>query len=44
MGMGVADEVIQSFTPGRMSSVNDLLADFTGLLFAQVAYLLVIRD
>ena len=42
--MGVADEVIQSFVPGRMSSANDLLADFTGLLFAQVGYLLVIRD
>jgi VanZ family protein len=44
LGMGVADEIVQSFVPGRMSSVNDLLADATGLLFAQVAYLLVVRE
>ena len=42
--MGAADEFIQSFFPGRMSSVNDLLADVTGLLFAQVVFLLVVRD
>jgi VanZ family protein len=42
--LGAADEFIQSFTPGRMSSVNDLLADGTGLLFAQFIYLLVVRE
>ena len=42
--MGAADEFIQSFVPGRMSSVNDLLADGTGLLFAQFIYLLVVRE
>jgi len=41
--MGVADEFIQSFLPGRMSSLNDLLADATGLLFGQFAFLLVVR-
>ena len=42
--LGAADEFVQSFTPGRMSSVNDLLADGTGLLFAQFIYLLVVRE
>ena len=42
--MGAADEFIQSFVPGRMSSVNDLLADGTGLLLAQFIYLLVVRE
>ncbi len=42
--MGVADEFIQSFVPGRISSVNDLLADGTGLLLAQFIYLLVVRE
>jgi VanZ family protein len=41
--VGAADEFIQSFVPGRMSSVNDLLADATGLLLAQFGYLLVVR-
>jgi VanZ family protein len=42
--IGAADEFIQSFVPGRMSSVNDLLADATGLLIAQCVYLLVVRE
>jgi len=42
--LGAADEFIQSFVPGRMSSVNDLLADGTGLLIAQFIYLLVVRE
>jgi VanZ family protein len=42
--LGAADEFIQSFVPGRMSSVNDLLADATGLLVAQFIYLLVVRE
>ena len=42
--LGAADETIQSFVPGRMSSVNDLLADVTGLLIAQFVFLLVVRE
>lgn len=42
--VGAADEIVQRWTPGRISSLNDLLADVTGLLFAQVIYLLVVRD
>ena len=41
--VGGADEFVQSFVPGRMSSTNDLIADATGLLIAQFAYLLVVR-
>ena len=44
LGMGAADEFIQSFVPGRMSSMNDLLADLTGLLIAQFIFLLFVRD
>jgi VanZ family protein len=44
VGMGVTDEFLQAFVPGRMSSVNDLLADMTGLLIAQFIFLLVVRD
>ena len=44
LGMGAADEFIQSFVPNRMSSLNDLLADMTGLLIAQFVYLLVVRE
>jgi VanZ family protein len=47
-GMGVAvgsaDEFIQKFVPGRTSSVNDLLADSTGILLAQFVFLLFHRD
>lgn len=42
--VGASDEFVQSFVPNRMSSVNDLLADATGLLFAQVLYLFVVRE
>ncbi|MGH7731319.1 MAG: VanZ family protein [Candidatus Eiseniibacteriota bacterium] len=42
--IGAADEIVQSFVPGRMTSLNDLLADATGLLIAQFAYLLVMRE
>ena len=44
LAMGAADETLQAFVPNRMSSVNDLLADATGLLFAQFAYLIVVRE
>jgi VanZ family protein len=42
--VGALDELVQRFTPGRMSSVNDLLADATGLLFAQLLFLFVARE
>jgi len=42
--VGAADEIIQKFVPGRTSSVNDLLADATGLVLAQFIFLLVARD
>jgi VanZ family protein len=42
--VGATDEFIQKFVPGRTSSVNDLLADATGLLLAQFIFLLVVRD
>lgn len=44
VGMGVMDEYLQSFVPGRISSMNDLLADLTGLLIAQFTFLLVVRE
>ena len=44
VGMGITDEFLQSFVPGRMSSMNDLIADLTGLLLAQFIFLLVVRD
>ena len=42
--LGASDEVFQRFTPGRMSSLNDVLADATGLLFAQLIFLFVARE
>jgi VanZ family protein len=42
--IGVADEIFQSFIPGRSSDPFDVLADATGVLLAQVAFLLVVRD
>lgn len=42
--VGVGDEFVQSFVPGRMSSVNDLMADAAGLLIAQILFLLVVRE
>lgn len=44
LAMGAADELLQAFVPNRMSSVNDLLADATGLLIAQFVFLLVVRE
>jgi VanZ family protein len=34
-----SDEFFQSFVPGRDSSVEDWLADVTGLIFAQILYI-----
>jgi len=42
--VGAADETIQKFVPGRTSSVNDLLADSTGILLAQFLFLILYRD
>jgi VanZ family protein len=42
--VGVSDEFLQQFVPNRQSSVNDLLADTTGLLFSQVLYLFAVRE
>ncbi len=42
--VGVSDEIFQSFIPGRMSDIYDVLADTTGVLLSQVAYLLVVRE
>lgn len=44
VAMGATDEFLQAFVPGRTSSVNDLLADATGLLIAQFVFLLVVRE
>ena len=42
--VGASDEFVQAFVPNRTSSVNDLIADATGLLFAQVLYLFLVRE
>ncbi|MBI1795462.1 MAG: VanZ family protein [Candidatus Eisenbacteria bacterium] len=42
--MGLADEWFQSFVPGRDSSLFDALADVTGVLFAQIAYMFAVRE
>lgn len=42
--VGAGDEVFQSFVPGRDSNVADWIADLTGLLFAQLIYLLFTHD
>jgi len=44
VGVGLADEIVQKFVPGRTSSVNDLLADATGLVIAQFVFLLFHRN
>jgi VanZ family protein len=41
--VGVADEIFQSFVPGRLSDVYDVLADATGVLLAQLVFLLAVR-
>jgi VanZ family protein len=44
MVVGVADEMFQSFIPGRDSSGLDFAADTLGLVLAQMVYLAVVRD
>lgn len=42
--VGVADEIFQSFIRGRVSDGYDVLADATGVLLAQVVFLLAVRE
>ena len=42
--VGVADELHQLWVPGRDSSVFDWFADMSGLVLAQLAFLLTRRD
>ncbi len=42
--VGASDEIFQSTVPHRTASIYDLLADATGLLLAQIIYLLVVRE
>jgi len=42
--VGVADEIFQSFVPGRSSDIFDVLADATGVLLSQVVFLLSVRE
>lgn len=44
LGIGASDELYQSLVPGRDSTVHDWVADATGLVLAQMVYLLVKRD
>ena len=41
--VGASDEIFQSFVPGRLSDVYDVLADATGVLLAQLVFLLAVR-
>jgi len=42
--IAAADENFQRLIPGRDSSVYDWMADVTGLVFAQIFYLVFARD
>lgn len=42
--VGVSDEIFQSFVRGRSSDIYDVLADATGVLLAQVVFLLAVRE
>ena len=42
--IGASDEIFQAFVPGRESSIFDVLADVSGLLLAQLVFLLVVRE
>jgi VanZ family protein len=44
VAFGAFDEYFQSFVPGRISSVRDLIADAVGVTFAQVGYLFAARE
>ena len=42
--VGVGDEIFQSFVPGRLSDVFDVLADATGVLLAQLVFHLAVHE
>jgi len=42
--VGVADEFLQSFIPGRQSDILDLLADVLGGAIAQLVYVMFVRS
>jgi VanZ family protein len=42
--VGACDEIFQSFVPGRLPDVYDVLADATGVLLAQLVFLLAVRE
>jgi VanZ family protein len=42
--VGVSDEFLQSFIPGRQSSVFDVLADVLGGAVAQFVYVMFVRS
>jgi VanZ family protein len=42
--IGAADEMFQSYIPGRDSSLHDWTADVAGLLLVQLLYLLFTKD
>ena len=44
MTVGASDEILQSFVPGRDSSVFDFAADSIGVLIAQLTYLFFAHD
>jgi VanZ family protein len=44
LAMGISDELFQRMIPGRESSAWDVLADVTGVVMAQIAYLFAARE
>jgi VanZ family protein len=42
--VGIGDEILQSFVPGRVSDVFDVLADASGVLLAQIVFRLAVRE
>jgi VanZ family protein len=44
IALGISDELFQRMIPGRESSAWDVLADVTGVVMAQIAYLLAARE
>jgi VanZ family protein len=44
MVLAVADEFLQSFVPGRDSSLHDVMADWAGLVVAMTLYMVFTRD
>ena len=44
MAIGASDEILQSFVPGRDSSVFDFAADSIGVMIAQLVYLFFAHD